>query len=122
MKRVFMSVPMHDRKLDDINKDIRAAIQAFSKYKGLDIDGDEFEFINTMQTGPGVSVPYERVWYLGKAIEKLATCDLVIFCEGWHRADGCRVENYIADTYDIPRYQYKDGKIVPMWNERDYWD
>lgn len=41
------------------------------------------------------------VHFLSRSIEKMSRCDLVFFCHGWQNARGCRIEQQIAEKYDI---------------------
>lgn len=50
--------------------------------------------------------PYH--WYMGKDIEKLLQCDIVIQAEGWGKSKGCQCEAATADVYGIRRIQYQD--------------
>lgn len=53
-----------------------------------------------------LSKPYH--WYMGKDIEKLLQCDIVIQSEGWKKSKGCQCEAATADIYGIKRIQYLD--------------
>lgn len=105
MKRVFISVPMHGKTLNEISDAIKDTIKVFSESNEFDFGDNDFEFVNTLeQTPPDVEVVHERVWYLGKALELLSTCDMALFCHGWSYARGCLVEQVTALTYGIPMY------------------
>ena len=42
-------------------------------------------------------------YYMGKDIEQLMNCDIMIQMNGWENSKGCRVENFVADTYGIEK-------------------
>ena len=113
MKKIFVSVPMHGRKLDEINADIRKAVDAFINWNDEhDTYTEDVEFVDTLaQDGPDVEVKNERIWYLGKAIQKLADCDGIIFCEGATYAHGCQVEYEVASLYAMKMFTIHDGNI-----------
>lgn len=50
--------------------------------------------------------PYH--YYMGKDIEKLLQCQIVIQAEGWEKSKGCQCEAATANIYGIKRIQYKD--------------
>ena len=42
-------------------------------------------------------------YYMGRDVEQLMNCDIMIQMNGWENSKGCRVENFIADTYAIEK-------------------
>lgn len=42
-------------------------------------------------------------YYMGKDIEQLMKCNIIIQFDGWQESKGCRVENFVADTYHIQK-------------------
>ena len=42
-------------------------------------------------------------YYMGKDIEQLMNCNIMIQMNGWENSKGCRVENFVADTYNIEK-------------------
>ena len=103
MKKLFVSVPMHGRKLDEINGDIRKAVDAFINWnEEHEAYTDDVEFVDNLDVEVlDHVVKNERIWYLGKALEKLADCDGIIFCYGYREANGCMVERVVADKYGL---------------------
>ena len=55
---------------------------------------------NMFDEDPPVGVD-ESLYFLGKSISMLAEADLAIFCPGWKKARGCRVEYECAVNYGI---------------------
>lgn len=105
--KVFVSVPMHGRKLNEISDDIRGAVDVFIKWNEyfMKYTDEDIEFIDSLdQLGPEHPIKNKRVWYLSKAIERLADCDAVIFCHGWREAHGCKVERTVADEYGLDTF------------------
>ena len=41
-------------------------------------------------------------YYMGKDVEQLLNCDVMIQMDGWEKSKGCTVEDCIAKTYSIP--------------------
>lgn len=106
MKKIFVSVPMHGRKLDDINSDIRKAADTFIKWNEDNAYyTDDVEFVDTLaQYGSEQPVKNERIWYLGKALETLSDCDAIIFCPRYSDASGCIVEKIVANRYGLDSF------------------
>ena len=98
--RVFISVPMHDRPMDEIRADIMKAASAIGQ---IFYNEEPLEVIHTADRvapeGCG------RLWHLGQAIADLDGCDAVYFCPGWEVAKGCQVEHRVCELYDIQRIE-----------------
>lgn len=110
--KVFVSLPMAGMTLDQI-RDKQQMI--FSKYAR-----PEWELIDTVITElPGHITDEDsiqaRLWCLGRSIQMLGGADLVIFDEGWRKANGCRTEHLVCDVYKIP-YIYDN---LEDYNESD---
>lgn len=48
-----------------------------------------------------VGVIQVPVYYLAKALEKMAHCDCVYFVKGWENARGCKIEHEVALQYAL---------------------
>lgn len=49
---------------------------------------------------------------LGKCISLMTSADFVIFCKGWDKSRGCRVEFEVAKQYGIP-HDWVDEYPIP---------
>ena len=49
------------------------------------------------------------LWYLGKSLELMAKCDVVIFMDGWEKARGCQLEHAACEAYGI--HIIEDGAL-----------
>lgn len=99
MKKVFISVPMRGRKKEDIEKSI-------SKMKKIALamlpEDEEYEFINTeVKEVPPYNTHNEAVWYLGKSIELLSQCDILVCVDDIYNYPGCYTERDVARRYGI---------------------
>lgn len=101
MKRVFVSVPMTGRHVEDIQADIEKAekeyckkhpnetvcfVHAYSNYSNEDIGG----------------YVHPELYYLGRAIQKMGTCDEVIYAgdiDDICLSRGCQVETLVDLLY-----------------------
>ena len=95
--KVFVSTGFTKRSEQEVRADLDRARQwTCRRYAdGICVHNYECE-------EPKVIKNFNRVWYLGKAIETLADCDLVYFCKGWENHKGCRIEYDVCKLYMIP--------------------
>ena len=70
---------------------------------GLESIGNEVIDSIFAENAPETS--QQGAWYLGKAVQLLATADSAYFVNGWQNARGCRLEHDICVAYDIPIYK-----------------
>lgn len=92
--KVFISLPMHGKTEMAVREDQAKYLKALEldmREKGRLSETEHLELIDTV-THDSVPANPSRLWYLGEAIKKLETADLVYFAEGWHKAKGCWVE------------------------------
>ena len=57
---------------------------------------------------------------LSQAVEVMQKCDGVIFCEGWRKSRGCRVEHFAARKAGIPRWIGHEAFIASCKDEEPY--
>lgn len=102
MKKVFISVPMKYR--DDIQ--IRHSIHEMHKIAEI-VFGEKLEPVHNFVDyvlDEDLGVKNSSVFYLGKAIERMSTCDYFVGI-GYSKAfNGCMVEKEIAKRYGIEMY------------------
>ena len=99
--RVFISVPMKGRTKEQIETTLEKI-----KY---DVEGtfagEQIEFVNTIvqEKPPYESGEHTAIWYLGKSLEILSTCDLVVVCGDidYNKYNGCFIERETAIRYGI---------------------
>ena len=102
MPKLFVSLPMRGREIDDIRADMQAICQIVS----AEMD-DQFELIDTICTDEPADYILTNpdacsTWYLGKSISALSEADLVVFDGDWRIARGCIIEHMICALYNIP--------------------
>lgn len=128
--KIFLSLPMKDVPWPEIEYNLlcmkeRFAAAAESKY-GFSPD-TEIEFVDNLYAGEdGVpsTILHEPVWYLHKALEKLADCDIALFHSDWEKANGCVIEHAVCTRYNIPIYycdSVKDTNTVEAWDATWTW-
>ena len=102
-KKVFVSLPMRDRSIDEIREDMNDILDMIKPgYAEL---GEDVELIDTVwMDGPGPDILDEGAWYLGRSIQALAEADLAIFHPGWREARGCIIEHMVCAMYNIPYF------------------
>lgn len=95
--RVFVSLPMRGRTIDEIRSRQQKIFEKFAL--------GEWELMDTIHED---ETPEEgnNLWYLGRSIQTLGKADIVIFATNWREAKGCHVEHAICELYGIP-YVYE---------------
>ena len=98
--KIFLSVPMRGRTSEEISEEReRLALTAEAFFKEpCDVVDSYF----TVDTPEGVLDDKKGIWYLGKALQKMATADVAVFGPRWWDARGCRIEHNICQLYHIP--------------------
>jgi hypothetical protein len=97
--KIFLSVPMKNKTKQEIEKTIE-----FMKDKAIEKFGySGIEFINTIvEEKPPYSTNNEAIWYLGKSIELLAQCSVIIcFKDLSPIYNGCIIEKEIGKRYGL---------------------
>ncbi len=102
-KKVFVSLPMRDRSIDEIREDMNDILDMIKpNYAEF---GEDVELIDTVWTdGPGPDILDEGTWYLGRSIMALAEADIAVFHPGWREARGCIIEHMVCAMYNIPYF------------------
>ena len=74
--RVFISLPMKGRTKEEIETTLRKMKEYVISKVG------NVKFVNTIveEKPPYESGEHTAIWYLGKSLEILSTCDLVVVC------------------------------------------
>lgn len=124
-KKVFVSLPMRDRSVDEIREDMNDILDMIRP--GYAEIGEDVELINTVWTDtPGPDILEESVWYLGRSIQALSEADIAIFHPGWREARGCIIEHMICAMYNIPYFDismdYGDHEDEDVEDYTHDWD
>ncbi len=108
-KLAMVSQPMGGQSREEIAS-VRERAKAWLEAHG-------YEFVNTWFEAAWYSddpmetrgIKNKPVAFLAKSLEKMAMCDLVYFCLGWHTSRGCRLEHEAADAYGLEiHYEAED--------------
>lgn len=111
MKKVFISVPMKGRTKENIEYSIAKIKAIASAYFD-----EELEFMNTVVED---KPPYEMdpvhnaIWYLGRSISLMATCDVLVTTDIHFKYSGCFMERRVADEYEMPVLVLDSELICP---------
>ena len=95
--RIFLSLGMNGRDESDILKEIEEATRYIKSVH------PDWEVVNTYQQE---AVPEDAgpIYYLGRSIQVLGSCDQVWFINDWENYRGCRAEYEVCKIYGIPCY------------------
>lgn len=96
----FISLPISGKELEAMDKAKEIKDWLTSHLEGIEVV-TPFEICDN-----DLDKPYS--WYMGKDIEKLLQCNVVIQADGWEESKGCRCEATTADIYDIKRVSFRD--------------
>lgn len=94
MKKVYISLPISGRDLDDV----RAQIEEASKL--LRVHG--YIPVSPLEIQPDLNAPYSVL--MGNDIKALLECDAIIFLDGWEKSKGCKLEHCAATLYNKPMF------------------
>lgn len=101
MKRAMISQPMagltdkqieetRDRNIERLIKEGYEPINTWFKYEWYDRERIlEREIVH---------IPLA---FLAKSVEHMAQVEVVLFCKGWEKARGCKIEHNIAKEYGL---------------------
>jgi len=104
LRKLFISLPMRNRSVEDIRADMRAIHNTVEHETG-----EKFELIDTVLTStPASDIREPSTWYLGNSILSLSKADVAVFHPDWTQARGCIIEHMICAFYDIP---YLDMRV-----------
>ena len=95
--KIMISQPMSGLSLSEIAYQ-RDKIERKLESLGHEVINSYFKEFNEENRCDLAHVP---VYYLGKALQKMAECDAVYFAEGWELARGCVIERAVAEKYGL---------------------
>ena len=95
--KIMISQPMSGLSLSEIAYQ-RDKIERKLESLGHEVVNSYFKEFNEENRCDLAHVP---VYYLGKALQKMAECDAVYFAEGWELARGCVIERSVAEKYGL---------------------
>ena len=95
--KIMISQPMSGLSLSEIAYQ-RDKIERKLESLGHEVVNSYFKEFNEENRCDLAHVP---VYYLGKALQKMAECDAVYFAEGWELARGCVIERSVAENYGL---------------------
>lgn len=117
--RVFLSLPMSGRSDEEIKAQINV-MKAEFLLKNPFGNGKEIIFVHNFSEKECVTNTFDpffgerktpALYYLGRAIHKMAYCDAVYVGDGFTKARGCMIEYRIAMDYQIPVYHNVEDLI-----------
>lgn len=99
MRKVYFVQPMKGMTDEEILKARKRAISAVETAIEEPIK-DVPKLINDMEHG--------LAYNLGKSIQQMDGCYMVVFLPGWENASGCIVEKEVADAYGYEQHEVED--------------
>lgn len=112
MRKLFVSVPMNGRNIEDIRK----SISKMHKIAEL-FTGEELELIDSLITGIPDGVNNTPMWCLGESIKRMSDADVFIgVTHSWHWR-GCEIESGIAERYGLEIYCVQPEIVIDDYRE-----
>lgn len=100
MKKLFISCPMRGRTNEAI-ADSRERMKRIAEA----VFGEELEVIESVVSETPPKDAKERIWYLGKSVQKIAEADYFIGIDYSEYFRGCDTERSIAQQYGIKHFE-----------------
>ena len=100
MIKLFISQPMHGLSDEEVITERNRVVEKFIEAIKL-----QYPIVDAKVTVVNdVFRPYapknaSRLWYLTEAIRDMEIADVIIFCKGWDKASGCRIERAVVENY-----------------------
>lgn len=99
--KAFISIPMSGKTSEKILND-------FEKCKSVIKDHSSEKDITFITSYIPPDKYHNDIYYLGVAISKLSTADIIYMHPYWKNSKGCNIEHMIAKTYNIPIVYLED--------------
>ncbi|MDO4444687.1 MAG: DUF4406 domain-containing protein [Bacillota bacterium] len=101
MKKAMLSQPMAGKTDEEIKETRERAIKF--------LESLDYEVVNTLFTDEWYSeesmkergVANRPLCFLAKSLENMSLCHAVLFCKGWEKTRGCRIEHDAAVAYGL---------------------
>ena len=102
--KAFISVPMKDKSKEEIDALINyMKVKARNIFKSQKRNCYMLDYTNTIvEEKPPYNTQKQAVWYLGKSIEILSQCDVLVCLKNIdEKYNGCIIEKEIAKRYGL---------------------
>lgn len=97
--KIFISQPMKGKTEEEIKSEREKLIKLAEEKAGEPVEIIDSYFQDVPKKD---NVVIDRVWYLGKSLQKLSEANAVVFGQSWDKYDGCRIEHEVCKLYSIP--------------------
>ena len=103
-KIVFISLPMNGLTPEEILSNIESAKEEY--LKRFNLKSDDIWFVENFFPELNFDTAFGHVngcvYYLGRALQRMAKVDEVFFYGDWKNARGCQIEHEVCERYRIP--------------------
>ena len=94
MKKIYISVPISGRNIEDVESDIIFASAQIEKHG--------CKAVSPLEVSPNPDASYEE--HIGNDITELLRCDAILLLDNWQQSKGCLLENQAALLYGKNQY------------------
>ena len=102
--KAFISVPMKDKSKEEIDALINyMKVKASNTFNSQNGNYYILDYTNTIvEEKPPYNTQKQAIWYLGKSIEILSQCDVLVCLKNIdEKYNGCIIEKEIAKRYGL---------------------
>ena len=111
MKKLFVSVPMKGRTVEEIKESIDKMKKIAEIY-----EGEELELIDSFVEGNPPKNNNQAIWYLGEALKKLSEADVFVGIDEDWEWNGCHIEGEVARKYGIKSHRVNTRSVIPNYD------
>ena len=109
MKKIYISVPISGRNIEDVESDIIFASAQIEKHG--------CKAVSPLEVSPNPDASYEE--HIGNDMTELLRCDAILLLDNWQQSKGCLLENQAALLYGKNQY-YGIDDFVNKINKKKY--
>ncbi len=89
--KIYISIPISSRTIHEA--------QEHAELLRAQLSGYGHKIITPFDVCPEQGKSY--AYYMGRDIEALLGCDVIVLGRGWEHSNGCRLENLAAEIYGL---------------------
>lgn len=97
-KKAYISLPISNRSCKEIGLNLDKGIKCLRK--------EGYQVVTPYDASPNANASYAE--HMGKDIQALLECDVVLMMPGWEQSQGCQCEKATAEIYGKEIIYYVD--------------
>ena len=98
-KKIYISLPIAFQEDTVYKRNAEAKEYLKANYKKYEwISPIDENHIDDEALGNHLQIE-KTAYYMGKDIEQVILCDVILMCPGWENSKGCQCERFVAEMY-----------------------